>query len=106
MFPDGFISHFYDINEHLSPVLAWGFLGPESRLRTACYFFKVSVPECSRVLQLTGFIRLQDQVIGFLQDIFSFDRVRYSSVEDMSHDVWVLAKQRHQAVVQHMNGSS
>ena len=47
----------------------------------------------------------QDQVIGFLQDIFSFERVSYSCVEVMARDVWTLAKQRHQAATRTINGS-
>merc|ERR1712038_364563 len=38
--PQGFISHFYSISEHVSPVLAWGFLGPDSELKDLCIFFK------------------------------------------------------------------
>ncbi|CAH2240606.1 jg21079 [Pararge aegeria aegeria] len=30
-YPDGFMSHFYSISEHLLPVLVWGFLGPRER---------------------------------------------------------------------------
>jgi hypothetical protein len=41
LYQDGFISHFYGIMEHLSPVLAWGFLGPESDLKKSCFIFKV-----------------------------------------------------------------
>ncbi|MBN3313291.1 MIGA1 protein, partial [Atractosteus spatula] len=38
--PDGFIAHFYAVCEHISPVLAWGFLGPKSSLHDFCCFFK------------------------------------------------------------------
>ena len=48
-------------------------------------------------------IWLQDQVIGFLQDVFNFSRVRYSSVEDMAADVWILARQRREAIALHMS---
>lgn len=40
--PDGFISHFYSVSEHVSPVLAFGFLGPKPQLSEVCAFFKVS----------------------------------------------------------------
>ena len=40
--PDGFISHFYAISEHVSPVLAFGFLGPRQHLSEVCTIFKVS----------------------------------------------------------------
>lgn len=39
--PDGFFAHFYAICEHISPVLAWGFLGPRNSLYELCNFFKV-----------------------------------------------------------------
>lgn len=39
--PDGFISHFYAISEHVSPVLAFGFLGPRQHLSEVCTIFKV-----------------------------------------------------------------
>lgn len=39
--PDGFISHFYSVSEHVSPVLAFGFLGPKPQLSEVCAFFKV-----------------------------------------------------------------
>lgn len=42
--PDGFISHFYSISEHVSPVLAFGFLGPRQHLTEVCVIFKVSFP--------------------------------------------------------------
>ncbi|XP_042563072.1 mitoguardin 2-like, partial [Clupea harengus] len=40
MVPDGFISHFYCISEHVSPVLAFGFLGPRQHLSEVCIIFK------------------------------------------------------------------
>lgn len=44
--PDGFISHFYSVSEHVSPVLAFGFLGPKPQLAEVCAFFKVSRECC------------------------------------------------------------
>ncbi len=38
---DGFIAHFYDISEHVSPPITWGFLGTNEELRELCYYFKV-----------------------------------------------------------------
>lgn len=40
--PDGFIAHFYAISEHVSPVLAFGFLGPRQHLSEVCTTFKVT----------------------------------------------------------------
>uniref|UniRef100_A0A5F5Q2L8 Mitoguardin 2 n=1 Tax=Equus caballus TaxID=9796 RepID=A0A5F5Q2L8_HORSE len=42
MVPNGFISHFYSVSECVSPVLAFGFLGPKPQLSEVCAFFKVS----------------------------------------------------------------
>jgi len=39
----GFIAHFYAVSETVSPMLAWGFLGPEGPLKDMCYFFKARV---------------------------------------------------------------
>ncbi|XP_053484387.1 LOW QUALITY PROTEIN: mitoguardin 1 [Ictalurus furcatus] len=65
---DGFIAHFYMVCEHISPELAWGFLGPKSSLHDFCCFFK-------------------EQVLLFLKDIFDLEKVRYSSVDTLAEDV-------------------
>ncbi|XP_041049579.1 mitoguardin 2 isoform X4 [Carcharodon carcharias] len=53
--PDGFISHFYSISEHVSPVLAWGFLGPKQHLCEVCTIFK-------------------QQILQYLKDMFDVDK--------------------------------
>lgn len=40
-YPNGFISHFYSITEHLVPTLAWGFMGNNKELNRLCTFLKV-----------------------------------------------------------------
>lgn len=67
-FPNGFMAHFYAISEQMSPVMAWGFLGPDENLREICLYFK-------------------EQVMGFLMDIFSFQKSRYTNVEELAADV-------------------
>ncbi|KAK3088099.1 hypothetical protein FSP39_014634, partial [Pinctada imbricata] len=74
-FSDGFISQFYSVSEHISPILAWGFLGPESDLKDLCVYFK-------------------EVVLGFIRDMFSFEKCRYTSVEELAEDIVRLAKQR------------
>ncbi|XP_014205063.1 mitoguardin [Copidosoma floridanum] len=66
--PQGFMAHFYSISEQVTPVLVWGFLGPESSLRSTCYYFR-------------------DQIVEFLIDIFNFYKVRYTNVDDLAEDV-------------------
>uniref|UniRef100_H2LEE9 Mitoguardin 1 n=1 Tax=Oryzias latipes TaxID=8090 RepID=H2LEE9_ORYLA len=73
--PDGFIARFYAVCEQISPVLAWGFLGPESSLQDLCRFFK-------------------EQVLHFLKDVFDLDKVRYSTVESMAEDTLHLLHRR------------
>uniref|UniRef100_A0A8C6VBW4 Mitoguardin 1 n=1 Tax=Naja naja TaxID=35670 RepID=A0A8C6VBW4_NAJNA len=66
--PDGFFAHFYAVCEHISPVLAWGFLGPRNSLNELCSYFK-------------------HQILYFLKDIFDFEKVRYSSVDNLAEDL-------------------
>uniref|UniRef100_A0A3P9PXY1 Mitoguardin 1 n=1 Tax=Poecilia reticulata TaxID=8081 RepID=A0A3P9PXY1_POERE len=72
---NGFIAHFYAVCEQISPVLAWGFLGPKSSLHEFCCFFK-------------------DQVLHFLKDVFDLDKVRYSTVETLAEDMLHLLHRR------------
>ncbi|XP_037937705.1 mitoguardin [Teleopsis dalmanni] len=67
-FPNGFMSHFYVISEQISPLMAWGFFGPDENLRDVCHYFR-------------------DELLGFLSDIFSFQKTRYTSVEEFAEDI-------------------
>ncbi|XP_028283050.1 mitoguardin 1 [Parambassis ranga] len=84
---DGFIAHFYAVCEHISPVLAWGFLGPKSSLHDFCCFFK-------------------DQVLHFLKDIFDLDKVCYSSVDSLADDVLHLLHRRSELLVAYLGADS
>lgn len=74
-FPSGFMAHFYTISEQLSPLLAWGFLGPDESLKETCVYFK-------------------QQVMGFLIDIFNYQKCRYTNVDELAIDVFNNAKIR------------
>ncbi|XP_068621439.1 mitoguardin [Battus philenor] len=74
-YPDGFMAHFYSISEHLLPVLVWGFLGPRERLRDVCDAF-------------------QNEVVGYITDLFSFQKCRYTTVEDLAEDIMQHARSR------------
>ena len=39
--PYGFMAHFYVVAQYVSPVLAWGFLGPDENLKEVCQVFQV-----------------------------------------------------------------
>uniref|UniRef100_H9GP42 Mitoguardin 2 n=1 Tax=Anolis carolinensis TaxID=28377 RepID=H9GP42_ANOCA len=73
--PEGFISHFYSVSEHVSPVLAFGFLGPKEHLSEVCGFFK-------------------HQILQYLKDMFDLDIVRYASVPLLAEDVLQLSRRR------------
>lgn len=84
---DGFMSHFYSVCEQISPVLAWGFLGPKSSLHDFCCFFK-------------------DQVLFFLKDIFDLEKVRYSSVETLAEDLLHLLHHRSELLLAYVGADS
>lgn len=73
--PEGFFSRFYNISMHLTPLLAWGFLGPVKELNDMCATFK-------------------GNIMGFMRDIFSTEKVSYKSVQSLSEDIFRLAKLR------------
>ncbi|CAK1550116.1 unnamed protein product [Leptosia nina] len=73
--PDGFMAHFYSISEHLLPVLVWGFLGPRERLKDVCESF-------------------QSEIVGFISDLFSFQKSRYTTVDDLASDIMNHARTR------------
>lgn len=74
-FSDGFMAYFYLISEQISPLMAWGFFGADENLKEVCYYFK-------------------NQVLEFMMDIFSFQKVRYTTVEDLGEDIRKLMKTR------------
>lgn len=75
MVPDGFISHFYSISEHVSPVLAFGFLGPRQHLSEVCTIFK-------------------QQIVQYLKDMFDHDKVRFTSTQCLAEDILNLSHRR------------
>lgn len=86
-FPNGFMAHFYTLSEQLSPLLAWGFLGSDELLRDTCIYFK-------------------EQVMGFLCDIFNFEKCKYTSVENLSVDVIHNLKIRVDNICQRLSAQS
>uniref|UniRef100_A0A8K9V475 Mitoguardin 1 n=1 Tax=Oncorhynchus mykiss TaxID=8022 RepID=A0A8K9V475_ONCMY len=84
---DGFIAHFYSVCEQVSPVLAWGFLGPKTSLHDFCCFFK-------------------DQVLFFLKDVFDLEKVRYCSVETLAEDMLHLLHRRSELLLAYLGTDS
>lgn len=74
-YPNGFMAHFYGISEHISPLMVWGFFGPDENLKEVCHYFK-------------------EQTLDFLRDIYNFQKVHYVSVEGLASDILKLMKDR------------
>lgn len=74
-YSEGFMAYFYQITEQISPVMCWGFFGNDENLKEVCHYFRT-------------------QVIDFLSDIFNFQKVRYTTVEELSDDILRLMKER------------
>lgn len=72
---EGFFGIFYDLSMHITPLLAWGFLGPVQELNSLCHTFK-------------------DSMVNFLKDIFSVESVNYKSVKSLGEDILSHAKKR------------
>ncbi|XP_072015769.1 mitoguardin 2-like [Amphiura filiformis] len=71
--PNGFLAKVYNISYHVTPALAWGFLGSDPDL-----------------LQLMNFFR--DHVLGFSRDMFSLRKCRYTTVPELADDILNLAR--------------
>ncbi|XP_035227250.1 mitoguardin-like [Stegodyphus dumicola] len=82
-YSDGFISRFYYVSEHLIPVLAWGFYGPDENLKEICLYFK-------------------EEVMGFMYDVFNFNKVRYTKVEELASDIMQLANLRFDRTIERL----
>lgn len=83
-FPDGFFAHFYSVLDYLSPTLAWGFLGSDEDLQTRCEFLK-------------------ETLLSLCRDYFSFDRVRYTSYEDLKTDIMNVTRERYDNLTERLS---
>lgn len=82
-YPNGFFAHYYALAEHLTPVFAWGFLGTNKDLNELCYFFK-------------------SEIEGLVKDMFDLNMTRYTTVEDMSTDIFNDIQARYDKVCQRL----
>ncbi|XP_018426341.1 PREDICTED: mitoguardin-2 [Nanorana parkeri] len=87
MVPDGFISHFYSVSEHVSPILAYGFLGPKENLTEICTFFK-------------------HQIVQYLKDMFDLDKVRYTTIQSLAEDILQLSRRRSEILLGYLGVDS
>lgn len=65
---NGFFAHFYNLMDHFSPILAWGFLGSDFDLKLKCNLIKETLER-------------------LIADYFSFDHVRYTCLKDLCEDI-------------------
>ncbi|KAI6209328.1 hypothetical protein M3Y96_00210100 [Aphelenchoides besseyi] len=65
--PDGFVSHFYDISQIVTPPLAMGLLGG-SGIEELCYDFK-------------------NNVVALIVDLFNPAKTRYTTLTELTEDV-------------------
>ncbi|CAB3397503.1 unnamed protein product [Caenorhabditis bovis] len=77
--PDGFIAKFYSLSECVMPAITLGFLGTDERLGELCQYFK-------------------EQIVQIVLDMFNTQKVCYRSLEEMSEDVWIVMRNRLEAV--------
>ncbi|KIH65811.1 hypothetical protein ANCDUO_03863 [Ancylostoma duodenale] len=75
----GFIAHIYNVSEAVSPAITLGFLGTDPRIGELCQYFK-------------------EQITQFVVDIFNPKRVRYTTVDALAEDVWIILENRTEAV--------
>ncbi|KAK6759719.1 hypothetical protein RB195_021343 [Necator americanus] len=75
----GFIAHIYNVSEAVSPAITLGFLGTDPRIGELCQYFK-------------------EQITQFVVDIFNSKRVRYTTVDALAEDVWIILENRTEAV--------
>lgn len=61
----GFLFHYYSLWEHVSPVLAWGFLGPN---------------KSNNLSQLCQHLRVE--LLSLVDDLYSFEKMNYASLEN------------------------
>lgn len=80
----GFFSHFYSVLDHLSPTLAWGFLGSDDDLQIRCEFLK-------------------ENLLNLCKDYFSFDRVRYTSYDDLKSDIMTVTRERYEELIDRLS---
>ena len=83
----GFFDHFYNILEHVSPILAWGFLGSDIELKLKCNLIK-------------------DAIMNLCRSYFSFDRVRYTSLNDLTEDILRVTDQEYENLQKQLNSSA
>lgn len=69
------MAHFYLISEQISPLMGWGFFGSDENLKEICQYF-------------------YSQTMEFLNDIYNFQKCRFTTVEELAEDILRLMHER------------
>jgi len=95
------------------PILAWGFLGPPSSLHELCNFFKVRLkvkynfkyPLIKIAVLKNNFLNfvVQEKFLEFLEALFSFEKVRYTSLDDLAADVVIRMEEMRDSVLEKLD---
>ncbi|XP_063722864.1 uncharacterized protein LOC134850960 isoform X2 [Symsagittifera roscoffensis] len=80
-YTDGFINRFYSVSEVMSPLFAYGFLGPPGDLQDLCLFFK-------------------SEILDFVRKMFDQSLCRYTSQSELAEDLLALARNKIAIVTQ------
>lgn len=68
----------------MTPVFAWGILGPDSSVKPMCTFLKVKNLEKSNFDAKFSF---QDTVLDFARSLYDLQRTDYSSLTSLINDI-------------------
>ena len=83
-YSDGFKAQFYNLSEIIIPTLAWGFFGPDENTKALMLFFR-------------------DQVLDFIKGLYDSQSVRYTTIEELAHDIMTLARVKFEQTLKHLN---
>ncbi|CAJ0558884.1 unnamed protein product, partial [Mesorhabditis spiculigera] len=80
----GFIAHFYDISETVSPALTLGLLGTNQERKELCHYFK-------------------EQIAQLVCEIFNEERVRFGDEVELAEDIWTVIESRAETMVSRLS---
>lgn len=83
-YEEGFFANFYNILDHILPVLIWGFLGSDSDLNLKCNLIK-------------------NALLTAVKDYFNFDHSRYTSLKDLSQDILRITEEHYENLQSRLN---
>ena len=83
---DGFLTTFLTLIEDMTPVFAWGILGPDSPVKPMCTFIKVNQTRSFATVQCICCL-FQDTVLDFARSLYDLKRTDYTSLANLTTDI-------------------